>query len=140
MIKCAENICERGSKRNEHIQAFCEPNTARKGLRRRKSRGKEKAKTGTKSSVRISDAVSFRLASKERALKPSSVAKYRNLASRHIVPFLGDRRIHELDREAALDFVRLLSDGKTNGGELLSRGTARDVLMILKKSVRLYGG
>ncbi len=56
------------------------------------------------------------------------------------MPFLGDRRIHELDREAALDFVRLLSDGKTNGGELLSRGTARDVLMILKKSVRLYGG
>ena len=88
----------------------------------------------------ISDAVSLWLASKKQILKPSSLAKYRNLADRHILPILGKKRICELDEPTVLDFAVKLSLGQTSGGITLSRGTVSNVLMILEKSVKLSGG
>lgn len=88
---------------------------------------------------RVSDATEVWLASRERLLKPSSVAKYRNLVQRHILPLLGKLRICDLDRNTVTGFVRALSCGQTGSGVQLTRKTVRDVLMILEKSVRFAG-
>ena len=88
---------------------------------------------------RVSDATDLWLASKERGLKASSVAKYRNLIRQHILPLLGKRRICELDRDTVTGFIRALSCGQTGSGTLLTQKTVRDVLMILEKSVRFAG-
>ena len=88
---------------------------------------------------RVSDATEVWLASRERLLKPSSVAKYRNLVQRHILPLLGKLRICDLDRGTVSGFVRALSCGQTGIGVQLTRKTVRDVLMILEKSVRFAG-
>ena len=88
---------------------------------------------------RVSDATEVWLASRERLLKPSSVAKYRNLVQRHILPLLGRLRICDLDRNTVSGFVRALSCGQTGSGVQLTRKTVRDVLMILEKSVRFAG-
>ena len=88
---------------------------------------------------RISEATEVWLASRERLLKPSSVAKYRNLVQRHILPLLGKLRICDLDRNTVSGFVRALSCGQTGSGVQLTRKTVRDVLMILEKSVRFAG-
>lgn len=88
---------------------------------------------------RVSDAVSLWLAAKKQILKPSSLAKYRNLADRHILPILGKKRICDLDEATVLGFAVQLSSGRTSDGILLSRGTVCDVLMILEKSVKLSG-
>lgn len=88
---------------------------------------------------RVSEAAEVWLASKERLLKPSSVAKYRNLVQRHILPLLGMLRICDLDRNTVSGFVRALSCGQTGSGVQLTRKTVRDVLMILEKSVRFAG-
>lgn len=88
---------------------------------------------------RVSEAAEVWLASRERLLKPSSVAKYRNLVQRHILPLLGKLRICDLDRNTVSGFVRALSCGQTGSGVQLTRKTVRDVLMILEKSVRFAG-
>lgn len=88
---------------------------------------------------RVSEATEVWLASRERLLKPSSVAKYRNLVQRHILPLLGKLRICDLDRNTVSGFVRALSCGQTGSGVQLTRKTVRDVLMILEKSVRFAG-
>lgn len=88
---------------------------------------------------RVSEAAEVWLASRERLLKPSSVAKYRNLVQRHILPLLGKLRICDLDRNTVSEFVRALSCGQTGSGVQLTRKTVRDVLMILEKSVRFAG-
>lgn len=88
---------------------------------------------------RVSEATEVWLASRERLLKPSSVAKYRNLVQRHILPLLGKLRICDLDRNTVSEFVRALSCGQTGSGVQLTRKTVRDVLMILEKSVRFAG-
>lgn len=88
---------------------------------------------------RVSEATEVWLASRERLLKPSSVAKYRNLVQRHILPLLGKLRICDLDRGTVSGFVRALSCGQTGSGVQLTRKTVRDVLMILEKSVRFAG-
>lgn len=88
---------------------------------------------------RVSEATEVWLASRERLLKPSSVAKYRNLVQRHILPLLGKLRICDLDRVTVSGFVRALSCGQTGSGVQLTRKTVRDVLMILEKSVRFAG-
>lgn len=88
---------------------------------------------------RVSEAAEVWLASRERLLKPSSVAKYRNLVQRHILPLLGKLRICDLDRDTVSGFVRALSCGQTGSGVQLTRKTVRDVLMILEKSVRFAG-
>ena len=88
---------------------------------------------------RVSEATEAWLASRERLLKPSSVAKYRNLVQRHILPLLGKLRICDLDRDTVTGFVRALSCGQTGSGVQLTRKTVRDVLMILEKSVRFAG-
>lgn len=88
---------------------------------------------------RVSEATEVWLASRERLLKPSSVAKYRNLVHRHILPLLGKLRICDLDRNTVSGFVRALSCGQTGSGVQLTRKTVRDVLMILEKSVRFAG-
>lgn len=88
---------------------------------------------------RVSEAAEVWLASRERLLKPSSVAKYRNLVQRHILPLLGKLRICDLDRNTVSGFVRALSCGQTGSGVQLTRKTVCDVLMILEKSVRFAG-
>ena len=88
---------------------------------------------------RVSEATEVWLVSRERLLKPSSVAKYRNLVQRHILPLLGKLRICDLDRNTVTGFVRALSCGQTGSGVQLTRKTVRDVLMILEKSVRFAG-
>lgn len=88
---------------------------------------------------RVSETTEVWLASRERLLKPSSVAKYRNLVQRHILPLLGKLRICDLDRDTVTGFVRALSCGQTGSGVQLTRKTVRDVLMILEKSVRFAG-
>ena len=88
---------------------------------------------------RVFEAAEVWLASRERLLKPSSVAKYRNLVQRHILPLLGKLRICDLDRNTVSGFVRALSCGQTGSGVQLTRKTVRDVLMILEKSVRFAG-
>ena len=88
---------------------------------------------------RVSEATEVWLASRERLLKPSSVAKYRNLVQLHILPLLGKLRICDLDRNTVSGFVRALSCGQTGSGVQLTRKTVRDVLMILEKSVRFAG-
>lgn len=88
----------------------------------------------------IADAVWKWLASREKVLRPSSAAKYRNLAGKHILPLLGKGRVAELREENIRAFARALAEGETNGGVPLTGKTVRDVLMILEKAVKLAGG
>lgn len=89
---------------------------------------------------KIADAVMLWLASKEKVLKLSSITKYRNLADKHILPFLGNKKVSDMNEKTVSAFVQMLSEGKTNAGILLSSKTIRDILMILEKSVKNAGG
>ena len=76
---------------------------------------------------------------KEKTLKASSVAKYRNLAKKHILPLLGNMKVSSLREETLMSFLRKVCEGQTNGNRSLSQKTVRDILMILKNSLCLSG-
>ena len=88
----------------------------------------------------VGNAIFRWLAFKENTLKASSVAKYRNLSQKHIVPLLGGKKIPSLQRDTLAEFVRRVSTGETNHGAPLSAKSVRDILMILKDAVRFVGG
>lgn len=89
---------------------------------------------------KVSEAVEEWISMKAKTLKPSSIAKYRNLAKCHILPLLGERRLCELNTATVGAFVQSLSEEKRGNGVPLHRSTVRNVLMILEKAVKLAGG
>lgn len=88
----------------------------------------------------VSDGISRWLAFKEKRLKASSVAKYRNLAGKHILPLLGSRRILSLQGDVISRFAHAVTEGDTNHATPLSPKTVRDIFMILRNAVRFAGG
>ncbi len=89
---------------------------------------------------RVSDGISRWLLFKEKGLKASSVAKYRNLAAKHILPLIGDVRISSLQGETLTRFTRTVTEGGTNRETPLSSKTVRDIFMVLRNAVRFAGG
>jgi integrase len=65
------------------------------------------------------------LASASESLRPSTLASYRRMARVHLLPALGDKPLHTLDREALEAFAESLK------AKNLSGGTRRNILRLL---------
>lgn len=69
-------------------------------------------------------------------LKESSIAKYRNIIKKHLIPVFGDLLISDITRQEILAFALSLSQANNNNGRGLSPSSAAAVVSLLKRILR----
>lgn len=77
------------------------------------------------------------LMEKRNYVKESTYANYTNIVFNHIVPNLGSFSLNEINHKLLQDFILSLSkSGRKNGSGGLAEKTIKDIVIILKGSIR----
>ena len=72
------------------------------------------------------------MATQSAGLKESSIAKYRNILSIHLIPRFGNRQVHTIHRSDIIEFTSLLLESGNNNQTGLAPKTVNSILSVMK--------